>query len=548
METVVYTTVRKWESVGLFHGEEVDRAAAGGEDSRRVAGKDLAIYLLQAAFPPLALLVNRMADYPLQHATDAAAIVQNSLLLLLLVSNLFVPGTALSGFERYGPLLLFLFRAVSLSYMEAVNKHPRSLGQLGRFPVVTVDGRRTTAAEWLATIQGQSKYNSSINWRAKHGMHWSVLSVLLSAPLALLPLYQRSVHAKASSNVAWPALGEEAFEPAAIIVTAFIIFISSANMLRGFFQAFSFYGSMTSAMQRLRRCTVGSHYDADKARQMRAVDSVIPSSLEKTASALNGQPEATTTAEGRADTPPLEDVEHRSHGTAKKGRDTDIGPSKRPRKAKRKDKGRAAKGTFVVDVTVPDNLRAWIQVHAELHSRRYSLDATQISIAASGTLVVVAMAALLFIYSPYMMKTVTVLAEDGQELNQEVARTLSAPSLTAVFYVVAVLGTSLVFVTWVGDSYNRSAKVLHTTHFYEIELHAALDRRCRLARKAILDSEGEQRLEDLDYTIELLPMLRAHLHEHVHDIGLFGCSYSSLFYAISTMVGTLVSKSLLEAI
>mmetsp|Transcript_1670 Transcript_1670/g.5933 ORF Transcript_1670/g.5933 Transcript_1670/m.5933 type:complete len:539 (-) Transcript_1670:68-1684(-) len=538
METVVYNTVRKWESVNLFHGEQVDRKAVNGEDSRHWVAKDLAIYTLQNIFPPTSLLVNRFADYPLLHSTRPAVILKNTLVLLLLMSNLFVSGTALSGFERYGPLLLYVFRAVSLSYMEAVNKHSRSLGQLSLYPVVTVDGQHTTAASWLAMIQSQSKYNSSINWRAKHGMHWSILSVLLSAPLALLPLYQRAMHAKPSSSTSWPALGEETFEPPAIIVTALVIFIISANLLRGFFQSFSFYGSMTSAMQRLHRSTVGSQYDAAKAREMRAIET-IQSSSEKLAEAPADEEAASSSSGSEGDSDEQPASPKGEQGVA-------IGEvtAKTPEKGGRRKKMKK----FVVDVTVPDNLRAWIQVHAALHARQYSLDATQISIAASGTLVVVALAALLFLYSPFMIKTVTVMADNGQELNQEVARTLSAPSLTAVFYVVAVLGTSVVFVTWVGDSYNKSAKNLHTTHFYEIELHAALDRRCRLARKQILDTQGQQRLEDLEHTAELLPTLRAHLHEHVHDIGLFGCSYSSLFYAISTMVGTLVSKSLLEAI
>lgn len=459
MERSLCESVRKWDQ-----GRKTVRRAVHGEDSRSFVPKDFVIFVLCYAIPPLVVL-NRFADYPLSfNGKPALFALGNTVLLFLVLLNVICPGHQLSGFERYGPLIIYIFRSVSVSYMEAVNKKCSIKLELERYPIVTAEGVKTTAAAWFTDIEAKSHFSSKVQWLSPRELHMSVLSVVLAGGLMLVPPVQRAVDA----GSAWAAFGGGFLEGVVVVLSNVEVFIMACMLLRAFFKCFAFFRSMTNGMSRFKASTVGSYYDSSR-------------------------------------------VTH--------------APS------------------MVVDITAPDNLRAWMNVHDGLHRRQDSLEATMISLAAGGTLVLLAVAAAFVVFTPYTVHTVEVASDvEGEAplMMQKVAGALSSPSLAAILYLVVVLGVSLVVLTWVGDKYNRSSKAAMINHLYKIQLYASLDLHC----DSVKDFLPPAREKQLETTTKLLPVIRSHVADHVHELGLFSFSYSHLFYVISTMVTTMVTKYL----
>ena len=90
----------------------------------------------------------------------------------------------------------------------------------------------------------------------------------------------------------------------------------------------------------------------------------------------------------------------------------------------------------------------------------------------------------------------------------------------------------------VGSAYNQAASKDLVKALYSIELHGHFD----LRRDVTTNKLSPARKKEIEAALLLIPIVREHLKGHVPHLGLFGFSYSELFFYLSTAMVSTVGR------
>ena len=192
------------------------------------------------------------------------------------------------------------------------------------------------------------------------------------------------------------------------------------------------------------------------------------------------------------------------------------------------------KPVLKLDVTKPQNLRAWLNVHEALNRRKEDVAARLLELGATlGMMFFMLMLFLIVLESfstDYDKMSSEEFVADITELDKS--------SLYVFSYLVVVLGGCMAVLCLVGNEYNFSAKQMQIKHLYAIQLEATLD--YYSGNDKLTDDETSE----LKNATKLLESVQQHLNNHVRDLGILGISYSKLFWGISGLISSVVTRQI----
>ena len=202
-----------------------------------------------------------------------------------------------------------------------------------------------------------------------------------------------------------------------------------------------------------------------------------------------------------------------------------------PETARARKKGRGTP-TMKLDITNPHNLRAWMNVHEALNRRKDEVPARLLELGAT--------MGLFFFFLMIILIAVESFSEDYSKMtSKEFLVNMTDLDMSGLYvstYVVVVLGICMGALSAVGNSYNHSAKSMHIRHLYSIQLETTLDYHCQ---RTVHTPEEAAALKN---SAELLESVQKHLRYHVSELGLLGLSYSRLFWGISGIVSSILTR------
>lgn len=528
------THVLKWDQ-----GRRTWKKAAVHDsiDCRSFVFGDFLLYVAQYSIPPLAFVLDQKAEYPLgftrgesyeeegeagdeKPAEDdgddkkakAAAekkrspmhkllkfkwVALHTFLLIQAFLPLLLPTSRqITGIERYGPFIALLLGNIALPFLEALNTKPRLHVDipLDQYAAVYVDGTEHTAADLLAHIESLSRFSDrKIGFDLSHTSVWSILAGLGAA------LISPTVRAFTFGT----PLGKRWLDIPVVLVSNAVVGALVAVGFRAFLEAFALYRSMASGMHRLKRCAVGSDYEKKCAAAEHAM-------RVKEGEALSSSASSSSSSE----------------------------PSTKVMKAISRQRSRRRQPPVQMDLTNPVNLSAWLKVHEALSRRSMGLEGKLVLLAASlASVILVVILLLLFVNNANPSEWINEMQDSSEDAYKRLFK-IGGASLLSLGYLATVLGVSLCALTKIGSDYNSSASSSMLSMLYSVELHAHLDLRGD-ASSRLLTSERKLQLEE---ALKLLPVAREHLKSHVPHLGLFGFSYSELFFYISTMLVSSVTR------
>ena len=419
--------------------------------------KDFFLFLFQYLIPPLCLVIDRFADYPL-HANrnffrKLKWIFQNSLFAILTISvtlyriynyinynkattnAIQVDGALIGGFEAFLPLLLFILRSFATSYLEAVNVPTSDIiqRQLINYKIITLNGEITTADRYYQTAMQDSNYDPRV--RFNNLKHLTFLAIFTSFTFVLLPYFYRFFYFQIIF------LGK--LEMLFTLLSSLLTMIVMSMFLRSFFQSFSLYKSMISSMIRFRKLTVN---------------------LEQTPNKQNEE-------------------------------------------------------KVLIDITIPQNLRAWVKVRDALDARKFNLEARVVNIVATVMLFLLILFLMLLFVNSHSS------GDEHQYKHNHSLQNLASVNLILLFYLTCLMSICILTLTQIGSTYNYISSTAFLSTLYDIEIQANFNIHCN-------QEITEERREELKSSLLLLPIVRSHLQYHTKELGLIGISYSKLYWYI----------------
>lgn len=392
--------------------------------------------------------------------------------------------TFVTPFERRGAIFAYFIRCILTACVESLNIESDTVKSLhlDRFPIQILEDPSNdalTAKQFYLSIMDLSNFTTEISleilWKRKMGV-FSGLTI--STGLVIIPMILRFIRGI-------PFLGKSFFESFCILLSAVVLFGVSFLLINVFFIGFALYRSMRSSMRRLKNGTLGSRASFIHQENLKNEDNT----------------------ELRREIQNLQNAN------------------------KKNMKNMPA---IKLNVTIPKNLRAWLNVHEALSRRKDDVAARLLELGA--TLGVIFFILLMFLIVLESFST----DYDGMSKSEIIddITSLDHSSIYVFTYLVIVLGISIGVLSLVGNEYNYSAKQLQMHHLYSIQLEATLD--YYSGNKNLSDEE----LAKLKNSIHLLESVHHHLKNHVKDLGILGISYSKLFWGISGVVSSLLTRQL----
>ena len=225
---------------------------------RRLVKKDFFIYSAIYIFPPLALLLNPQADYPLSFVNTEWIVKYTALtagaLCVMGLPSLSGVSSHVSSFERNGAFLAFLLRCVLTACVDAINVRHNPIQQLhlSRYPIRTVGSDEDqTAQEVYDNIMGKSRNfdpSRKTLWRSRASL---ICALLISVGLVSIPAALRLCNGH-------HILGNSFWDALCIVLSNAIMFGIMFRLSSVFFLGFTLYRSMRRSMRRLKSATVGN--------------------------------------------------------------------------------------------------------------------------------------------------------------------------------------------------------------------------------------------------------------------------------------------------
>lgn len=443
---------------------------------RKFVMKDFMIFSLIYLCPPLANILNKFADYPLKFVSKKW-IVSNSILSIIALLTLILPwllpqATTVTPFERRGAIFAFFLRCILTACVESLNIESDSVKSLHleRFPIQILEDPSNTKLT-------AKEFYLSIMDLSKFTTEIN-FKTLIKRKMGLVSGLLISV-----GLIAIPCFlryvrginifGKSIYESFCIILSAIVIFGVSFLLINVFFIGFALYRSMRSSMRRLKNGTIGAWEAHVYKENLRNEVGEGPINL-KNVPAIK------------------------------------------------------------LDVTIPINLRAWLNVHEALARRKDDVAARLLELGT--TLGVFFFVLLIFLIVLESFST----DYDGMsklEIIDDIT-SLDHSSIYVFTFLVFILGASIGVLSLVGNEYNYSAKQMQMNHLYAIQLESTLD--YYSGNSNLSDAE----ISKLKNSIHLLESVHHHLKNHVKDLGILGISYSKLFWGISGVVSSILTRQL----
>ena len=210
---------------------------------------------------------------------------------------------------------------------------------------------------------------------------------------------------------------------------------------------------------------------------------------------------------------------------------------------------------IILDLTHPDNLRAYFFTHQVMTRREESVESQLVTLVAIAMALLASSIAGVVALNSYFVQhqnASTFLhsakTSTGDVFHQLLGRILSLQSvdLIVLLYILLLLFGSLIALSFLGSNYNHESKQLQREHLYQVTKLANFPIfqifltpnlfQVKLAATLELECDGwkdnklsKARKSHLEKSSKLIESISKHF-EKVAELGLFGLSYSSLYY------------------
>jgi len=428
---------------------------------RRLVVLDLLLYSASYLVPFTAPLCDRFAQYRLSELRGRRrymhpalngfrlSVILESVLFLLVVFFTAMPVTHMvSGFELYGPLVVFVIRALMVAYMEALNDYDHELMSplhLDQLRVTFADGRVGTAAQFHAAIMAQSHFDARIQWNVaalRRDIRVVFVASVLSSSLVLVCPTWRTWHYGRP-------FGQSVIDVLVVVCSGACLFGMGMQLFRSFLHSYSLYRSMTSTMRRLRQFIVP----------------VTPGPLVEVSEATAATTAATAAA-APEDFADLGGVRQRRSAAAATSLSS-LSSSQRLdnsndslRSSQQQQQQQTTQQRSKIDLSVPQNIKAFVAVRHALDRRQDSLQEEVVILAATALLL------LLLVTVGILVLNIAYAGEYDVKNKLDLFErlvSLSPPNTWVLTYIFAISGILLVILAWVCQSGWRSrARVSET--------------------------------------------------------------------------------------